>query len=128
VELPWAPRERLLKAVLPLYERLFDVTLDIEHVPFMFWDSVLSFRYLDPAMAFPRSADDGRIQEAAASVIRDLMLDLNGPWSAPAGLHGARHVNHPIALDAVRQWLANPDNGDEDWRKYAESVLRGEAI
>jgi hypothetical protein len=56
------------------------------------------------------------------------MLDLNGPWSAPAGLHGAHHVNHPIALDAVRQWLANPDNGDEDWRKYAESVLRGEAI
>jgi hypothetical protein len=52
-ELPWAPRERLLKAVLPLYERLFDVTLDIEHVPFMFWDMCSASATLIVQWRFP---------------------------------------------------------------------------
>lgn len=126
--LPWGPRERFLRSTFALYERLFDVELAIDFVPFMFWDSLFGYRYEDPALAFPPSADDARIQRVAVDVIRALLLDLNGPWSAPAGLHGAHHVHHPDALDAVRAWLADPANDDEFYRKYARRVLVGDAM
>lgn len=125
--LPWAPRERLLRSSIPLYDRLFDVEVSIEYVPFMLWDELLGYRYTQPDLARPASEDDSRIQELVADILHDL-LRLDGPWSAPGALHGAYHLNHPKALRAVEQWLANPDNHDEHWRAYAEQVLRGEAM
>jgi len=125
--LPWTPRERLLRSTVPLYERLFDVEVTIEHVPFMLWDDILGYRYRNPQLAHPASADDRRIQDVVADVLRDL-LELDGPWSAPGALHGAHHLNHPRALQAVEHWLAKPGNDDQLWREYAEEVLRGDAM
>jgi hypothetical protein len=61
-------------------------------------------------------------------VIRALLLESNGPWSGPAALHGAHHVNHPDAFAAVRAWLADPENNDEHYRDYAQRVLVGDAM
>ena len=126
--LPWEPRERLLHAVVPLYDRLFDVETGIEHVPFMFWDTLLGYRYHNRALAIPRSDDDARVQEVVADVISEQLLELNGPWSAPSGLHGAHHAHHANGYRAVERWLGDPDNDDAHWTKYARQVLRGEVM
>lgn len=128
--LPWEPRERLLRAVVPLYRGLFDVQTDIEHVPFMFWDGVLASRFIAPDQ-HEHGPDDARLQATIVDVIREMLLVLDGPWSAPAALHGAHHVGHPAALDAVREWLARaPEPGAEEnhWVRYARQVLAGEAM
>jgi hypothetical protein len=127
-QLPWEPRELLIRSTLSLYDGLFDVEVEIEHVPFMYWDMLLGYRYAEEPIAIPESKDDARMQIAAAEVIRSMLLDRNGPWSGPAALHGAHHVNHPIAFDAVRQWLADGANGDEHYREYAQRVLVGDAM
>jgi hypothetical protein len=130
--LPWEPRERLLRAVVPLYRWLFDVQTEIEHVPFMFWDGLLGYRFVDHEK-YSHGADDARVQETVADIIREMLLVLDGPWSAPAALHGAFHVGHPAALDAVREWLARlpePEPGaeEEHWVKYARDVLVGQVM
>ena len=131
--LPWAPREALLRAVVPLYRWLFDVQTDIEHVPFMFWDVVLAYR-LDPgAEGLYDPPDDPRLHATIVDVIREMLLVLDGPWSAPAALHGAHHAHHPDALEAVREWLERapaPAPGEEEdhWVQYARRVLVGEAM
>lgn len=128
--LPWAPRERLVRAVVPLYRELFDVHTEIEHVPFMFWDVVINLRY-DPD-GKSDVPDEPRLQATIVSVLREMLLVLDGPWSAPAALHGAHHVGHPGARAAVREWLARaprPADGEDDdhWVRYARQVLAGEA-
>lgn len=125
--LPWRPRERLLRAIVPLYERLFDVELAIENIPFMLWDCLLGYRYTDRAVSGRASDDDEPLQALIAEILQQL-LRLNGPWSVMGALHGAHHLNHPRALGAVKEWLSNPANGDQQSREYAEQVLKGEAI
>ena len=130
--LPWAPRERLLRAVVPLYRGLFDVHTDIEFVPFMFWDVVIAFRF-DPGAESFDPPGDPRLQATIVDVLREMLLVLDGPWSAPAALHGAHHVHHPAALAAVREWLARvpapgPGAEEDHWVKYARDVLAGEAM
>lgn len=134
-ELPWEPRERLLRAVVPLYRGLFDVQTDVEHVPFMFWDILLAYRFEESTgerLSKRRvTPDDDRIRAVVSDVIREKLLVLDGAWSVPAALHGAYHVNHPIALDAVREWLARqpaPEDGEEEphWVTYARQVLAGD--
>ena len=130
--LPWEPRERLLRAVVPLYRRLFDVHTDIGFVPFMFWDVVVAFRFDPRAESFDPPGDP-RLQATIVDVIREMLLVLDGPWSAPAALHGAHHVHHPDALAAVREWLARtpapgPGAEEDHWVEYARQVLVGEAM
>ena len=134
-ELPWEPRERLLRAVVPLYRGLFDVVTDIEHVPFMFWDILLAHRFTEPRGVSPSqpraTPDDDRMREVIAGALREQLLVLDGAWSVPAALHGAYHVNHPVALEAVREWLARqpaPEDGEEElhWMTYARQVLAGD--
>jgi hypothetical protein len=131
--LPREPREALLRAVVPLYRWLFDVHTDIEYIPFMFWDVVLGYR-LDPgADELYAPPDDPRLQATIVDVIREMLLVLDGPWSAPAALHGAHHAHHPDALDAVREWLERapppaPGEDEDHWVQYARKVLVGEAM
>lgn len=128
-ELPWAPREGLLRAVVPLYRGLFDVRTDIEHVPFMFWDAVIAFRFDRDRDQSPYGPPDPRLQSTIVDVVREMLLVLDGPWSAPAALHGAHHVRHPDALAAVREWLARAaahGADDHHWVQYARQVLAGE--
>lgn len=130
--LPWEPRARLLRAVVPLYRWLFDVHTEVEHVPFMFWDVVIAFRY-DADAESQGPPPDPRIQATIADVLREMLLVLDGPWSAPAALHGAHHVHHPHALAAVREWLARlpepaPGADEDHWVKYARQVLAGDAM
>lgn len=125
--LPWRPRERLLRATVPLYERLFDVELAIEHIPFMLWDYLLGDRYAERAVDSQASDDDEPFHEVIAEILQQL-LRLNGPWSVMGALHGAHHLNHPRALGAVKEWLSNPANGDQQSREYAKQVSTGEAI
>lgn len=127
-QLPWGAREKLVRATLPLYDDLFDRDVEIDYLPFMYWDLLLDHRYLDPRNAGPEAQDAARMRVVAADVIRSMILDLNGAWSAPAGLHGAHHVNHPVAFAAVRKWLEDPGNSDEHYREYAQQVLDGVAI
>jgi len=127
-QLPWEPREQLVRATLSLYDDLFDVEPEIEHVPFMYWDMLLDYRYAEEPIAIPESRDDARMQVVAAEVIRSMLLDRNGPWSGPAALHGAHHVRHPVAYAAVREWLVDRSNGDEHYRQYARRVLSGNAM
>lgn len=125
--LPWHPRERLLRATVPLYERLLDVDVEIEYVPFMLWDDLLEYRYTKRELSRRPSDDDARIQELIADILQDL-LRLDGPWSAPGALHGAHHLNHPRAFRAVEEWLSNPENDDQHWRAYAQRVLQRDAM
>jgi hypothetical protein len=127
-QLPWEPRERLVRSTLSLYDDLLDVELEVEHVAFMFWDMLLGYRYDEDPVATPESRDDARMQLVAAEVIRSMLLERNGSWSGPAALHGAHHVRHPLAYDAVREWLADPANDDEHYREYAQRVLVGDAM
>jgi hypothetical protein len=127
-QIPWDSREQFVRATLPLYDDLFDVELEIEHVPFMYWDMLLGYRFDESPIAFPESRDDTRMRVVAADVIRSLLLERNGPWSGPAGLHGAHHVKHPIAYAAVREWLADANNDDAHYRDYAQRVLVGDAM
>lgn len=110
------------------HDDLFDREVAIEYVPFMYWDLLLDNRYVGQRIARPEDADATRMQVVVANVIRSMILELNGPWSGPGGLHGAHHVNHPIALNAVRTWLADPDNSDKEYREYAQQILDGAAI
>lgn len=129
--LPWEPRERLLRAVVPLYRWLFDVHTSIDYIPFMFWDVVIAFRFEPDDEGDDRPADR-RLQATIVEVIREMLLVLDGPWSAPAALHGAHHVQHPDAMAAVREWLerapAPVDGEDDHWVTYARQVLAGEAM
>ena len=93
----------------------------------MLWDDLLGYRYTERAVASSASDDDEPLQALIAEILQQL-LRLNGPWSVMGALHGAHHLNHRRALGAVKEWLSNPANGDQQSREYAKQVLRGEAI
>jgi hypothetical protein len=122
---PWEERRECLRALPELYVRLFE-RCPLDTAPYMLPD-LLACGYGFGRRRPGADEEDRRVQEALFIAFRE-MLASGHPETQRAALHGLHHLAHPGGPGVIEAYLKSEPGPGAELRKYAESVLAGEAI
>ena len=122
----WSARERCIREIPNLYEKLFGPEFNSDGIAWMLWDR-LTFRYDSGTRRPDVSEEDRRVQAVMLECLRTQLMRSKSEMGQRAALHGLFHIKHPQAMRLVRTYLEA--RHPQQWlRNYAEQILRGEAL
>jgi len=99
---PFAYRERCVRAMFDLFAQLFDggpLTASVN----MWWDS-LAFDWECGNRARENGGEDQAMQDVMFATLARI-LDLPSESSQAAALHGLGHLHHPETADLIQSYL-----------------------
>lgn len=125
-ELDIALKERLIRSMYSLYEKLFfDEPLDTSS--HMWWDS-FAYDYRLPKQRDPlNDEEDRRIQDAMFSTLVKV-LSLDSETCQGAALHGLGHLRHPETERVIKEFLKDHRQLTKDQIDYANKCITGDIM
>jgi hypothetical protein len=120
-ELPFATRERCVRAMFHLFEKLFSLE-PLDTSAHMWWDS-LCYDWHCGNRSRERAGEDKAMQDVMFETLAKI-LDLDSPWCQGDALHGLGHLHHPDTGDLVGKYIANHPEITPEAKKYALAAAK----
>jgi hypothetical protein len=115
-ELPFAVRERCVRSIFHLFEKLFSVQ-PFETSAHMWWDS-LCYDWHCGNRSRANGGEDESMQNVMFETLTKI-LELDSPRSQGDALHGLGHLHHPLTEPLISKYIASPPEISPEMKKYA---------
>lgn len=115
-ELPFAVRERCVRSMFHLFEKLFS-SQPLETSANMWWDS-LCYDWHCGNRSRARAGEDESMQDVMFETLAKI-LELESIHSQGDALHGLGHLHHPLTEQLISKYMARHPEISPEMRRYA---------
>ena len=125
-DVPFANRERCVRAMFDLFAQLFDGWSLESSAVNMWWDS-LAYDWECGNRSRANGGEDRPMQDVMFATIARI-LDLPSETCQAAALHGLGHLHHPDTADLIQGYLTRNSAISAELRDYALAAARFEVL
>ncbi len=124
-ELPLAVRERCVRSMFHLFEKLFSIQ-PLETSAHMWWDS-LCYDWHCGNRSRAKGGEDESMQDIMFETLGKI-LELDSPRSQGDALHGLGHLHHPLTEQLISRYIAKHSELSPEMKEYALAASKFQVL